>query len=336
MKQIKIWLCVVLLSGTYNAFAQQSPQNGSEQIALSIWIPDNTGLTADAQRMLQNKVSQIASKQGIAADPGYSRFVFTANVVIVEKYITPTAPPKQAYKIDVTFYIGDGIEGKAFSSCNTAITGIGDNETKAFMDALKNIRVLNPDYKKFIELGKAKIIAYYNEKCDAIIRESQTLSAAQQYDEAIYKLMSVPEECKECRMKVMDAADAVYQQKIDRECKTILAEANALWNAEQNVEGAQKAGQTLVRIDPNANCFNEALALSKKISERIKQLDERAWNVQQEKLAFQREMTQKEFDFRVNSSEREDELERERIKAYRDVQKTYAENQPAVQYVSLW
>jgi hypothetical protein len=325
MKQIKILLCVVWALNTNSAFTQQASQSGSGQIALSIWIPDDTELTVDAQRMLQNKVSQIASKQGIAADPGYSRFVFTANVVIVEKYITPTAPPKHAYKMDVTFYIGDGFEGKSFSSCNTAVTGIGDNETKAFMDALKNIKVLNPDYKKFIELGKTKIIAYYNEKCDAIIRESQTLSAAQQYDEAIYRLTSIPEECKACYMKAMDAADAVYQQKIDRECKQILAEANALWNAEQNVTGAQKAGRALVRIDPNANCFSEANMLSKKIAKHIEKLDERAWNALQDELAFQRD-----------KSKKQDELERERIKAYRDVRKAYAENQPAVKYVFLW
>lgn len=336
MKQIKILLCIICTWNSNLAFPQQPSTSGSEQIALSIWVPDNTELTADAQRILQNKILQIASKQGIGADPGYSRFVFTANPVVNEKFITPTAPPKQAYKIDVTFYIGDGIEGKVFSSCNTSVSGVGDNETKAFINALKNIQVSSPDYQRFIAQGKAKIVAYFNEKCDGLIRESQTLSAAQKYDEAIYKLMSVPEECRECYAKALNAADAVHRQKINRECQIILTEANALWSVEPNIVGAQKAGRALVRIDPDADCFGEALLLSRKMSDRVREIDERMWHAQQEKLAFQREMVQKELDFRISKSERQDDLERERIRAYRDVQKTYAENQPEVQYLLFW
>jgi hypothetical protein len=318
MKQIKILLLLALVSGACNAFAQQVSRSDVSKIALSIWIPDDTELTADAQKMLYNKVSQIASRQGIAADPGYSRFIFTANVIVVDKFITPTAPPKHAYKMDVTFYIGDGFDGKTFASYNTSVTGVGDNETKAFMDALKNIKVANPDYKTFIEQGKAKIIAYYNERCDAIIREAQALSSTQKHDEAIYKLMSVPEECSACYPKAMNAVAIIYQQKIDRECKMYLAEATTLWNAEQDAEGAQKAGEILIRIDPNAACFSEVRTLSQKISERIKALDNRAWNAQQKA---------------IESTER---LERERIRAYRDVQKAYAQNQPAVKYVIFW
>ncbi|MDR3296814.1 MAG: hypothetical protein LBS94_01085 [Prevotellaceae bacterium] len=274
-------------------------------------------------------MAQIATKQGVAADPGYSRFIFTVNVVVTEKYLTPTAPPKQAYKMDVTFYIGDGLEGKIFSSTTTSVSGVGDNETKAYMAALKNISVLDPSYKKFADLGKQKIMDYYTSQCDVVIREAQTLSAAQKYDEAIYKLMSVPDACTECYKKAIEATDAAYQLKVDRECKMRLNEAATLWGAEQNVGGAKKAGAVLAKIDPSANCFSEALVLARKIAEEVKRLDERAYQDQQAELAFQKEMEQ-------NKQAANTALEKERIQAYRDVQKAYAEHQPEVKYVRLW
>lgn len=324
-------LCLLSLSGAY---AQQT--DSFSPLALSIWAPEDDDLPSDAQRVLFNKLSQIASRQGIAADPGYSRFIFTAHATVTEKFITPTAPPKHAYKMDVTFYIGDGFDGKIFASYNTPVTGVGDNETKAFLDAFKNIQVANPNYKKFVEQGKAKIIAYYNDKCDAIIRESKSLTAAQQHDEAIYLLMSIPEECKACYQKALDAVDAVYQQKIDREGKILLAEANTVWNVEQTAEGARKAGELLVQIDPNANNFNEALRLSQKLAERVKALDDRDRTLEREELAFQRKMMEREQTLRFAAVEKSEALERERIRAYREIQKAYAENQPEVQYVHLW
>jgi hypothetical protein len=148
--------------------------------------------------------------------------------------------------------------------------------------------------------------------------------------------MSIPEECKACYQKALDAVDAVYQQKIDREGKILLAEANTVWNVEQTAEGARKAGELLVQIDPNANNFNEALRLSQKLAERVKALDDRDRTLEREELAFQRKMMEREQTLRFAAVEKSEALERERIRAYREIQKAYAENQPEVQYVHLW
>jgi hypothetical protein len=164
------WLfCVIFTCGAYCAYAQQAANSdGKKNLALSVWVSDNIeGLTPEARNNLQNKLTQIASKQGIAASPGYSRFVLTANVVVQDKHITSSAPPKQVYKLDVTFYIGDGFEGKVFATHSTSVTGIGDNETKAYLNALKNIKVTDPAYKKFMDLGASKIAQQEQERIEA-------------------------------------------------------------------------------------------------------------------------------------------------------------------------
>ncbi|MDR0414794.1 MAG: hypothetical protein LBH84_05190 [Prevotellaceae bacterium] len=326
MKSSKLLFCLTLTCGICYAHAQQAEGSGRKNLALSVWVSDNISeLTPEAQNSLQNKLTQIASKQGVATASGYSRFIITANVVVQEKYLTSTAPPKHACKLDITFYVGDGLEGKVFASHTSSVAGIGDNESKAYMNALKNIKVLDPAYKKLMDLGTSKILDYFNNRCDAVIREAKTLANSQKYEEALWKLTSVPDICTSCRSKAMDEADAIFQQKIDRECKIMLAEATNVWNAGQNLETSEKAGALLVNIDPASSCYPQALALSEQIAKRVKELDERNETAKKEELDFQRKMKEKNV-----------EVEKDRIKAYRDVGVAWAENQPRATYVSFW
>ncbi|MDR2814568.1 MAG: hypothetical protein LBB79_07965 [Prevotellaceae bacterium] len=286
---------------------------------------------------MQNKLTQIASKQGIAANPGHSRFILTANVVVQEKYITSTAPPKHAYKLDVTFYVGDGFEGKVFASHTSSVSGIGDNETKAYMNALKNIKVLDPAYKKLMDLGASKIVGYFNTQCDFVIKEAKTLANSQKYEEALWKLTSVPDVCADCWSKAMYEANTVFQQKIDRECKAIFAEATNIWNSGQNPEAAEKVGAVLVTIDPSSSCFPKAIDLSNQIAQRIKELYEQDEVAKKEDVAFQREMQEKELAFQRKMQEKSLAVEQERIKAYRDVGVAWAERQPQeIPYTAFW
>jgi hypothetical protein len=329
------------MCGVYCVYAQQTASNGGKKnLALSVWVSDNiNGMPAEAQNNLQNKLAQIASKQGIAAHPGYSRFILTANVVVQEKYITSTAPPKQAYKLDITFYVGDGFEGKVFSSHTSSVTGIGDNETKAYINALKNIKVTDPAYKKLMDLGASKIVDYFNTQCDFVIREAQTLAASQKYEEALWKLTSVPDVCADCWKRAMDEADAVYQKKIDRECQIVLNEANNIWNAGQNLEVAAEAGAVLVKIDPNSNCFSQAMALSRKIAQRVQALDEREEAAKKEELQFQRTMEERKLQMEEKREAKRAEQEDARIQAYRDVGTAWAESRALAEaplYTLFW
>jgi hypothetical protein len=338
MKNCKLFFCVIFLCSVYGAYAQQAASDvGKKNLALSVWVSDNiNGMSAEARNNLQNKLTQIASKQGIAASPGYSRFVLTANVVVQEKYITSTAPPKQAYKLDITFYVGDGFEGKVFASHTSSVTGIGDNETKAYVNALKSIKVADPAYKKLMDSGAAKIIEYFNTQCDFVIKEAQTLAAALKYEEALWKLTSVPDVCADCWKRAMDEADAVYQKKIDRECQIVLNEANNTWNAGQNLEAAEKAGTVLVKVDPNSNCFDQAMVLSRKIAQRVKELDDREEAEKKEELLFQRQMEEKSMQLEQMRIEKNAEVEQTRIKAYHDASIAWAENQPQEAYKPFW
>jgi len=115
MKKLILFL---FLSLSLSALSQNNlgKSDDGARIVLSTYIPDQIeGLTPIIQSNLANKLSQIASANGMGGASN-SRFIITPNVSVLTKDITPTAPPMHAYTIEVTLYIGDGIDGTLFSS----------------------------------------------------------------------------------------------------------------------------------------------------------------------------------------------------------------------------
>jgi len=312
-----IWLIFAISISLAQAQTSDGKMSDKGRLVLAAWVPEQIeNMPVASRNNLENKLNQIITANGMSGSTWDSRFILSANVTVQTKDITASAPPMQAYTLDVTFYIGDGFEGKAFSSYSTTVKGVGDNETKAYNAALKNIKTTDPNYQAFIEKGKTKIIEYYNAQCDFIIKDAKSKAGMNNFNEAIWKLTSVPDACSDCWNKCMLAVAPIFQQKIDFECKTKLTEATNIWNAGQSWDAAQAAGAILSGIDPKSSCFNESKALSDKIAKRIKEVDKREW------------------DFKYDQ---EIGLERDMIKAYRDVGVAWGNGQPQnVTYKSLW
>jgi hypothetical protein len=313
MNKLKYMALVLILLCLAQVNAQKPEEK--ERLALTVWVPENIeGLTDMARSNLENKLLQLITANGVGGSGDFTRFIVSANVNTLSKEITNGG--MQALTLNITLYIGDGFQGKAFSSYSTTVKGVGENDTKAYLSALKSLRTNNPEYQSFIDKGKTKIIAYYNSQCDQIIREAKVLSSMNKYDEAIYNLTSVPDVCTDCWKKAMDAVAPIFKQKIDFECKEKLLRANAIWNAGQSWEAAQEAGAIMSTIDPNATCVGEMKALSAKIEKRIKEVDGREW--------------QFVYDYNIG-------LTRDLIKSYRDVGVAYGNGQAKnVTYKSLW
>lgn len=290
------------------------------RIILNTYIPDQVeGLTASAKSNLENKLSQIATSNGLGGSDAMSRFIITANVSVLSKDITPTAPPMYAFTIEVTMYIGDGIEGTNFSSHSVTLKGAGTNETKAYISALKNLKTNDPQYQVFIEKGKTKVIEYYNSKCNLIIKGAQALASQGQYEEAIYNLSIIPEVCKDCYDKSMDAVSTIYKFQIDKVGKASLVNATNSWNSSQNVSGASLAGEYLAQIDPNASSYKEAQKLADKISKKITEIEKKEW------------------DFKMKEYQDDVDIRKQTIEAAREIGVAYGKNQPKTIYrVTGW
>jgi len=269
---ISLLFCFTFFTNAQNKTA------GTERIVITAYVPQSIeGVPEIAVENLKNKLSQIITANGFSGDFN-QRFILTANISVLTKDITPTAPPQHAYTLAITLYIGDGVSGVLFASTSTTVKGVGETETKAYINALKNLQTQSPNYQSFIENGKNKIIAYYNANCDFIMKEASVLASTNNYEAAIALLFTVPNASEECYYGAMDAILPIYQKYIDRDCQMKLQQATALWNASQDYESALQAGLVLASVDPDAGCFKDVKLLFNKIESSIKQRDAREWN----------------------------------------------------------
>ena len=278
---MKTLLATALLCLSYISIYAQNDKGKVDdigRIALAIYVPEITDMPASASSILSSKLNQIATANGMGGSYLNQRFIITANVTVLTKDITPTVPPLQAYTLNVTMYIGDGFDGTKFSSYSVTVKGAGNNETKAYMAAMQNIKTNDPNYQAFVETGKNRIVEYYNTKCDLIIKNAESLASRNLYQEAIFNLTSVPSVCKDCYSKCMDAAAPLFKKQIDLECKEKLNQANNVWAANQSIDGANQAGEILSSINPNAACYSEIPSLTQKIATRVKEVNNREWN----------------------------------------------------------
>ena len=269
-----------------------------------------TNIPEAAKQILTTKLTQLATENGMGAGNLMPRFIITAQINVLTKDIIAGPPQMIAQNLEAVFFIADYMDQKVFSSVSVNLKGVGTNETKALIEGIKMIKPQEKQLNHFVESGKIKIIEYYNSQCDFILKTAQSLASQKKFEEAIYTLTSVPEVCKDCFDKSMDAAGPIYKQYIDYLCDQNLAKAKSAWAASMDALGAQEAGNYLSQIYPDAKCYKEAQGLIKEIKEKMKEL----WKFEMKK-----------YDNQIK-------LEQQKINAYRDVGVAYGNHQQPMTY----
>jgi hypothetical protein len=308
MKKISLVL-TFLLSFQFQTQAQAKLDDFG-RIILNTYLADNNSIPTEAKKTLETKLNQITTINGMGGSAVNPRFIITAVLNVETKDIIPGPPQLIAQNIDVTLFVGDAITNTVFSNTVVSIKGVGTNENKSLIDAIKNINPKNKDITAFLEEGKNKIISYYTTQCDFIIKDAETLAKQEKYDEAIYKLALVPEVCKDCYFKTSEIVGILFQQKNDTDCKAKLAKAKLLWSGQQNQNKAEEVIEILSEVHPNANCFTDVSNFAKQIEAKLK-VDEKA----RFKLAL------KKYNDKIA-------LEKQQINAYKEIAVEYAKNQP--------
>lgn len=279
---------------------------GTEYLPISVYAIDNLeNFPAGAKAMIENKLTQLLTKNGIAGINSNGQFILTITTTPLDKDVIPGPPSKIAEKMEMNLYIVDAYAKNILSSTSITVRGLGETENKCYMDAISHMPLQTQQMSNFIAEGKQKIIAYYDNEGEAILAKAKNLAKQKQFDEALYMVSLIPQQSKHYKSAMTVGLD-IYQQQINHACTVNLSAAKMAWVAEQNALGALAAGQYLENILPDAACYGEAMALYKEIKAKV--LDD--WK-------FEMKQHQDTID-----------LEKQRIDASRQVGVAYGNNQP--------
>ena len=278
----------------------------TEFLPISVSANDNSeSFPEGAKAMIENKLTQLLTRNGIAGLNYQGQFVLTVTTTPLDKDVIPGPPAKIAEKMEMNLYIVDAYAKTIFSSTSLTVRGLGETENKCYLNAISRMPLQSPQMAAFIKEGKEKIIGYYDHEGEALIKKAQHLAKQKQYEEALFLVALIPQQSKHYDA-AMAAGVEIYQQFVNNECNIELAAARQAWAAEQNSIGAAAAGKHLEKILPDAGCYDDAMILYNEIKGKV--LDD--------------------WKFEMKKYQDGVDLEKLRIEAARQVGVAYGEHQP--------
>lgn len=303
MKRLVLFISGLLMCGLSVAQNNLGSTDDMGRIALTAVVADESGVPSYAKRVLETKLREVVTRSGLSSTATTPRFVITASVNLLQKELTATAPPMTAVSLATTLFIGDAVSGQLFASYSyNTVKGVGTNEQRAYLSAIRGLKASDSELDAFVEKGKQKIVEYYNSQIDFLIKEAKALTDQEKYDEAFALLTSVPNVCKDAYTKAMEQISVVYQKKIDTESAVFLNQATAAWKANKSEEGARTAIELLSKIHPNSYCAGGGHNLVKEIEGYYAELE-----------TYRRDLEKRNWDHMVATEKAERDLQREQM-----------------------
>ena len=276
----------------------------TQYLPISVYAADDSeSFPQGAKAMVENKLTQLLTRNGIAGLDYMGQFILTVTTTPLDKDVIPGPPAKIAEKMEMNLYIVDAYAKTIFSSTSLTVKGLGETENKCYLNAISHMPLQSPQMTKFIEEGKAKIIEYYDHEGEALLKRAAYLAGQKNYEEALFIVSLIPQQSKHYDAALAAGLD-IYQQHIDNQCNINLAAARVAWAAEQNTRGAYAAGEYLANILPDDG---EAMELYKEIKGKV--LDD--------------------WKFEMKKYQDGVDIEKLRIDAARQVGVAYGTHQPA-------
>lgn len=244
-------LCITGIS----AFAQEC------DLPLGISFSDDSqSLPMAVRRTLTNKLTQILTSNDVKGDMAFNQFAIVPQMDIIDKHVVAGPPAKIVYNINLSLQVVDSQENTVLSTYDTDINAVGENEIKAYMNAVVQLAPQSPQLKSFISTARSKIVQYYDKNYARILQKSKVLSNMHKYDEALFHIMQIPE-CCNSYADAMEQALPIFQQYVDENGERLLMGAQAIWSVGNDRESAAKAAALLVLISPASKAYPKAKAL---------------------------------------------------------------------------
>ena len=311
-------IITLLIAGSLYSFGQ------TDQLYISVVQPERSNISAEAGKQLERKMTQLLTANGISSQDIHNRFVITAKVDITSKDIVASTPQRISEKLDLTFLVGDVVENKVFETITLPLIGIGINENKAFIAAVNQIKPQKVELTEFLVRAKNKIVEYYAVRCSQIIQQAQKLASGNEYDEAIYQLMQIPDIC-DCSKESQDLMIEYTIKRNNAIAAQLYNEAKVRWAASPTQEGASAVADIIAKIPANTSSQSQVNALTNAISKKLRDDEKRQWNFKMKQYNDAQEKEQREFQMRVDQQIADNKIREKRLEA--DVQQRKVETE---------
>lgn len=226
-------------------------------------------VTDGLNEMLMTRLTNVLTQKGIAADPSFNQFFITGKFTHFYKETLPGPPMQTAMHSMLTLYIGDVINQQVYATESFEVRGVGNSLERALLNAMSQLNGKNQKIEALTEKGKKKILDYYNNNYQTLIKKAEGAAALNEYGEALYYLVSIPECCNGYG-EAYALMDKLFTEKLTREGKQLLQLAQAVYYADPSAKGAAKAMQYLAMIDPSSPVQAEAAQLAQEIKKNTK------------------------------------------------------------------
>lgn len=262
------------------------------KVKLTVMVPTDQGLQPEEMKLLESKLMQLVTANGIGGLGGNPRFVIAPVVTILKKDVTSSAQTKYAIKYNVMFYVADILTGTVYGSYAMKFTSVESSEARAFIAGFENLNSNDNGFQEFLKSSQDKIINYYNNNGDKIISEAKNLAAQEKYAQSIALLESIPMEASSAYQKAAKVTPQIFQKYLNKECATILGmmkSALGTYNDKSAAGYNEEAMGYYKMIPTQGNCKKEADALYSSYKKRLNPQKIKDW-----------EKADKEWQFKVN------------------------------------
>ena len=263
-------------------------------------------VTPETASALETQLQRLLTQSKLDVGWNNANFAVTAKFDQVDRYVVGGAPTQIVNVFGVTVYLVDVYNQKMFGSTYTEVRGVGTNDTKASMNAVRQLNAQNGKLNSFLSGAKNKIIHYYDSQLTSIIKDARNKAAMKNYAEALAMLAVIPTCCNGYDTAMKEALK-IYVVYRDAYFLEQLNKARAMWAANPTQEGGLAVAAILSTVDPDAKCYKDAMNLLSQVAKVVKT------DVDYE--------TKKKYEDSV-------EVEKLRIQAISDIGKAYAANRP--------
>ena len=289
MKKIFSILCTSLVLSGNALFGQQTEDHSDlSTISLAVAMPrEIKGLTDAQVSILEDRIKNIVSMNGLSAEGGLEGFViypkfdiFSIENVSGGNITKSVVIAKCNISLFVRQFIPNATSNIVFSSYNKDIIGSGYTESDALANALTQIRPGDDAFQTFLDKTRRRMVDYYVQNCDRIVNEAVNAANLENYDKAFALLLSIPKEAGQCYAQVQQKTVEIYLKKQRQDCGRYILKARTLLA----IHNFDSALAVLRNVDPESSCKEDLFSLINDIQTKVDAAEQQALELYKEQM----------------------------------------------------